>query len=124
MYNFCIYVSDRRKEILICFGQTNPNCDKTYNNRVVFLFMENLDLALPSAIDAIKKNNAKLVVIQLPDGLKPKAKEICDALTDATGADILIWGGSNFGSCDPPDLNSIKADLLIAWGHSKWMPIA
>ena len=86
--------------------------------------MNNLDLELPKAIEAIRQNNARTVVIQLPDGLKPKAMEICDALTEATGADILIWGGSNFGSCDTPPLNSIKADLLIAWGHSKWMPIA
>jgi len=35
--------------------------------------MQNYDLELNKAVDEIKKSNAKLVCIQLPDGLKPKA---------------------------------------------------
>ena len=78
------------------------------------------NLELDKAIEKIKSENAKTVVIQLPDGLKPKAKEIVEILKEKTDADILLWGGSCYGACDTPNLNSIKADLLIQFGHSEW----
>lgn len=40
------------------------------------------DLEINKAIEEIKKNKAKIVCIQLPDGLKPKAKEIADLLEE------------------------------------------
>ena len=78
------------------------------------------NLELDKAIEKIKTEKAKTVVIQLPDGLKSKAKEIVDILKEKTNAEILLWGGSCFGACDTPNLNSIKADLLIQFGHSEW----
>ena len=77
-------------------------------------------LELKKAADKIKKENAKKVCIQLPDGLKPKAKEITDYLKEKTSADIFIWAGSCFGACDTPNIEHLKFDLLIQWGHSKW----
>jgi 2-(3-amino-3-carboxypropyl)histidine synthase len=78
------------------------------------------NLELDKAVESIKKEKAKTVVMQLPDGLKPKAKEIKEFLEKNTKAEILLWGGSCFGACDVPNLNSLKADLLIQFGHSKW----
>lgn len=75
------------------------------------------DLELEKAVKEIKKAKAKTVCIQLPDGLKPKAKEIADYIEKKTNALVLIWAGSCFGSCDIP---KIDADLLIQWGHSEW----
>ena len=83
--------------------------------------MYNLDLK--KAVKKIKTEKAKTVVVQLPDGLKPKAKEIVDSLRKETKAEILLWGGSCFGACDTPNLNSIKADLLIQFGHSEWKDV-
>ena len=79
------------------------------------------NLELDKAIEEIRSEKAKTVVIQLPDGLKPKAKEIVKTLKQKTDAEILLWGGSCFGACDTP--NSIKADLLIQFGHSEWKNI-
>lgn len=75
------------------------------------------NLELEKAIKEIKKQKAKSVCIQLPDGLKPKAKEIVDRIEKETNAKCVIWANSCFGSCDIPNL---KVDLLIQWGHSKW----
>ncbi|MBW2967104.1 diphthamide synthesis protein [Candidatus Woesearchaeota archaeon] len=77
------------------------------------------DLDLDKAVDTIRKADAKQVVIQLPDGLKPKAKEIVDTLKQKTKAEIFIWAGSCFGACDTPRLPK-GYDLLIQWGHSAW----
>lgn len=77
------------------------------------------DLELEKAVDTIKNQNATKVCLQLPDGLKPHAKEIQDYLKQKTKAEIFIWGGSCFGSCDIPlGLEALNIDLLIQWGHS------
>jgi len=76
------------------------------------------NLELEKAVKEIKKNKAKTVLIQLPDGLKPKATEIASFLEENTKATIFIWLDSNFGSCDIPNVKDI--DLLIHFGHSKW----
>jgi 2-(3-amino-3-carboxypropyl)histidine synthase len=79
------------------------------------------NLELDKAIAEVKEVNAKLVCIQLPDGLKPKAQEISEAIHKETSARVLIWGGSAYGACDLPlEVERLGADLLIHWGHSKW----
>ncbi len=65
----------------------------------------------------IKKAKAKKVLVQLPDGLKPKATEIAREL-GKTGAKIYIWAGSCFGACDTPNVKGF--DLLVQFGHSEW----
>ena len=80
------------------------------------------DLEMDSVIKEIKKNKAKLVCIQLPDGLKPKANSIKEEIEDKTNAKVIIWAGSCFGACDVPmQLKNLKIDLLIQWGHSKFL---
>jgi len=80
--------------------------------------MNNYNLELDKAAAKIKQENANTVLIQLPDGLKPKAKEIQEELESKTNAKILIWAGTCFGSCDVPNVKYV--DLLIQFGHSEW----
>jgi diphthamide biosynthesis enzyme Dph1/Dph2-like protein len=75
------------------------------------------DLELKKIINNIKKEKAKLVCIQLPDGLKDKSTFIVDEIEKNTKAKCLIWLESCFGSCDLPHLD--KVDLLIQFGHTK-----
>ena len=75
----------------------------------------NYDLELNKAVHEINRVKAKTVCLQLPDGLKPKAEQIQKEIKKKTKANVLIWAGSCFGSCDIPNL---KVDLLIQWGHS------
>ena len=70
---------------------------------------------ISKAIKEIKDSKAKTVLIQLPDGLKPKATEIANQLQDY--ANIYIWSGTCFGACDIPKAN---VDLLLHFGHTKW----
>lgn len=84
--------------------------------------MQNYNLELEKAAEEIKKNNAKLVCIQLPDGLKPKANEIQEFLEKDTKAKIVIWLGSCWGGCDVPlQVEKLGVDLLIQWGHSVYI---
>ncbi len=77
-----------------------------------------LDLELEKAVNKIKEKKAKLVCLQLPDGLKPRAEEIKKELEKQTRAEIFIWLGACYGACDVPKLSNF--DLLIQFGHSRW----
>ena len=84
--------------------------------------MQSYDLELNRAVEEIKKADAKLVCIQLPDGLKPKAKEIQQFIEKNTNADVVIWLGSCWGGCDVPvSVEKLGVDLLIQWGHSEYI---
>jgi len=80
------------------------------------------DLELEKAIKTINKEKAKLVCIQLPDGLKPLATKIAEKIESETKAKCLIWLGTCFGACDVPNLDKIKPkiDLFIQFGHTEW----
>jgi 2-(3-amino-3-carboxypropyl)histidine synthase len=86
---------------------------------------EKYDLELDRVISSIKKNKAKLVLLQFPDGLKPYAIAVVDYLYEKTNAEFLIWMESCFGACDTPvGLEKIKPkiDMIIQFGHSSMMP--
>ena len=76
------------------------------------------ELELEKVIKKIKQLKPKTVLIQLPDGLKPKAKDIADEIEKNTKAKPIIWLASCYGACDTPNVKNI--DLLIQWGHSRW----
>lgn len=79
------------------------------------------ELNIKKVIDKINSQKAKLVCIQLPDGLKPKAKDIQEQIEENTKAKVIIWAGSCFGACDTPaGIDKLGIDLLIQWGHSGW----
>ena len=77
----------------------------------------NYNLELDKVITQIKKQKPNKVLIQLPDGLKPKAQEIQKQIEKQTNAKVITWLGSCFGACDIPKAD---VDLLIQWGHSEW----
>ncbi len=90
------------------------------NNDFIKIVIINQDmeyeLELERAAQEITKQRAQTVLIQLPDGLKPKATEIAQYLQEKTEAKILIWLQSCWGSCDYPEIKNI--DLLIQFGHA------
>ena len=79
--------------------------------------VDNYDLELGRVVKEIKKNKARTVLLQLPDGLKPEATRIADLLKGGTGAEISIWLGSCFGACDVPD---VDVDLVVQFGHASF----
>ena len=80
------------------------------------------DLELNRAVESILTNKAERVLIQLPDGLKPKAKEIVDFIRANIfnkNLDLIIWSGTNFGACDIPlQVERLGFDLILHFGHN------
>jgi len=79
------------------------------------------DLELKRIIRVIKKEKAKKVLLQFPDGLKPYATVIVDYLeSKLKGVEFFIWLGSCFGACDVPPVSENEVDLIVQFGHSSW----
>lgn len=80
------------------------------------------DLEISNVISKIKKSRSKRVLIQLPDGLKPRAKEIVDSIEKGTKAEVIIWLGSCYGACDiPQNVKSLGVDMIIQFGHNEFV---
>ena len=79
------------------------------------------DIDLSEAIAEIKKKKAKLVLLQLPEGLKQRALEISEEIEKQSGAKCIALMDPCFGSCDIPDLKAkqLQADLIVHLGHAK-----
>ncbi len=77
-----------------------------------------LNLELDKAVRKIKEFSPKTILIQLPDGLKPKAEEIKKELERSTSREINLRMASCYGAGEIPKVEGI--DLLIQFGHSDW----
>ena len=83
---------------------------------------EQYDLDVDGIIAAIKQQDAKRVLIQLPDGLKPTAEELQTAiLKENPDLELFFWGGSCYGACDIPlHVERLGFDLIVHLGHAAW----
>ncbi len=77
--------------------------------------MNQYNLELERVFDEIKNSKAKKVLIQLAEGLKPRAKEIQEFLENKTNAELFFWLGSCYGKCDIPNVKEF--DLIVQFGH-------
>lgn len=79
------------------------------------------DLELNRIVKEIKRRKAKQVLIQLPDGLKPKAKDVAEAIESKTDAKVIIWLSTCFGACDVPlGLEALGIDMILQFGHNRF----
>ena len=79
---------------------------------------QDYNLELNKIIRTIKTQKPRVVLIQLPDGLKQYSITIIDYLKEKfPKTKFKIWLGTCFGACDIPQTDS---DLIIQFGHSPW----
>jgi 2-(3-amino-3-carboxypropyl)histidine synthase len=88
---------------------------------------KNYNLQVAKTVEKIKKEKAKLVLLQFPDGLKPYAVSIVDYLREKLKGrtEFVIWFNSCYGACDFPvgvEHLKPKIDLVIQFGHNSLMP--
>lgn len=80
------------------------------------------DLDIERARQYIDEQRPQRVCLQFPDGLKPYAQTVHDALQNTfPEITFFIYLGSCFGGCDLPQLSSKNIDLLIQWGHNEYL---
>lgn len=80
------------------------------------------NLQISRAIEEIKKARPRLVLIQLPEGLKKYALNISKQIESKTGAKTIISGEPCWGACDVADTEAkeIGADLILHFGHTRF----
>jgi 2-(3-amino-3-carboxypropyl)histidine synthase len=79
------------------------------------------ELEIERIVKSIKKEKAKKVLLQFPEGMKPYSTVICDEISNRTKAECFIWLGTCFGACDLPlEAEKLGVDLIIQFGHSEW----
>ncbi len=84
-------------------------------------FSEPFDLDLDRALELIKKSGAKIVGVQVPEGLKRMAPAIANEIEEMTDAAVIVSGDPCYGACDV-DLDLCRAaDLVIHVGHSEML---
>ena len=89
-------------------------------NKTIEEIQEIYDLELVRIVKTIGRNKAKRVLLQFPEGLKPYSTVIAEEVENKTNCKCFIWLGDCFGACDVPNVDGLKVDLIIQFGHSKW----
>ncbi len=69
--------------------------------------------------EEIKKRNPKIVLLQLPEGLKPKAPHLANIVNEA-GALPIVSADPCYGACDlaVSEAKILGVDLIIHYGHT------
>jgi 2-(3-amino-3-carboxypropyl)histidine synthase len=73
---------------------------------------------LTSAISEIKRLKARMIALQVPDGLKKRAYQLAEDLENKTGAEVLVVAEPCFGACDVPSSLFDIVDAIVNIGHS------
>ena len=90
-------------------------------NKTIEEINEIYDLELEKIVETIKKNKAKKILFQFPEGMKPYAQAIVQEIEQKTNCEGIIWMDSCFGACDLPiETEKLGIDLIIQFGHSPW----
>jgi 2-(3-amino-3-carboxypropyl)histidine synthase len=78
------------------------------------------DLEEKRLVEAVQSRKAKLVLIQLPEGLKPHGPQLA-ATVEGAGAVAIVSADPCYGACDLAiaEAERLGADLIIHYGHSE-----
>ena len=76
------------------------------------------DVDLTSAISEIKRLKARIVALQVPEGLKKRAYQFAQDIESKAGAEVLVVAEPCFGACDVPSSLFDIVDVIVNIGHS------
>jgi 2-(3-amino-3-carboxypropyl)histidine synthase len=76
------------------------------------------DIDLTSAVSEIKRLKARIVGLQVPEGLKKRAYQFAEDIEAKSGAEVLVVAEPCFGACDVPSSLIDIVDAIVNIGHS------
>lgn len=84
--------------------------------------MNNYDFEMKRILREIKKNKAKFIGLQFPEGLKAHAVYIAREIEEKTNAKTVIFIDSIYGACDTKkkEAKMLGLDLIFHFGHTKF----
>jgi 2-(3-amino-3-carboxypropyl)histidine synthase len=81
------------------------------------------DLEFDRIRKEIRERDAKKILLQLPDGIKPMAFQIIKKIRQDSDVDVFLSGSSCYGACDLAinEALELEADLIVHLGHSEFI---
>jgi 2-(3-amino-3-carboxypropyl)histidine synthase len=78
------------------------------------------DLEIDRVVSEIKSRQAKRILLQLPDGMRPFAFQLLEAIEKSSNALVFLSGDSCYGACDIAitQAEELNTDLVVHYGHS------
>jgi 2-(3-amino-3-carboxypropyl)histidine synthase len=75
-----------------------------------------MELRIDAVIEEIRSHHPSFIGLQLPEGLKTKARDLADQIEGAVGCQVVILGDPCYGACDLKSFEGL--DLLVHVGHT------
>jgi 2-(3-amino-3-carboxypropyl)histidine synthase len=76
------------------------------------------EVDLASAISEIRRLKARVVALQVPEGLKKRAYQIAEDIENKSEAEVVVVAEPCFGACDIPSSLFDIVDAVVNVGHS------
>ncbi|KAG5654478.1 hypothetical protein H0H81_001977 [Sphagnurus paluster] len=94
-------------------------------NTAITQLPSNYSFEIHKTIHHIRKNNATMVALQMPEGLQMFACTIADIIERFTNAPTVIMGDVTYGACCIDDYTAVAlgCDMLVHYGHSCLVPM-
>ncbi|KAF9490556.1 diphthamide synthesis protein [Pleurotus eryngii] len=94
-------------------------------NAAIQSLPSNYSFEIHKTIHHVRKNKAKMVGLQMPEGLQMFACTISDIIERFTDALTVIMGDVTYGACCVDDYTAVAlgCDLLVHYGHSCLVPM-
>ncbi|KAF9008708.1 diphthamide synthesis protein [Cyathus striatus] len=94
-------------------------------NAAIRQLPSNYSFEIHKTIHHVRKNNATMVALQMPEGLQMFACTIADIIERFTSALTVIMGDVTYGACCIDDYTAVAlgCDMLVHYGHSCLVPV-
>lgn len=94
-------------------------------NEAIKLLPKNYNFEIHKTVWNIKKNNAKRVALQMPEGLLIYSLVISDILEQFCGCETVVMGDVSYGACciDDYTARALDCDFIVHYAHSCLVPI-
>ncbi|KAH3687456.1 hypothetical protein WICPIJ_001566 [Wickerhamomyces pijperi] len=95
-------------------------------NQAIKLLPSNYNFEIHKTIWNIRKQNAKRVALQMPEGLLIYSLIISDIIQEfCEGVEVIVMGDVSYGACciDDYTARSLECDFIVHYAHSCLVPI-
>ena len=128
---------DGGKNALVSTGQKKLHIGRVMNqipddilndkdlNEAIKLLPSNYNFEIHKTVWNIKKNGAKRVGLQMPEGLLIYSLIVADILEQFCQAEVIVMGDVSYGACciDDYTARALGCDFIVHYAHSCLVPI-
>ncbi|BGP28607.1 Diphthamide biosynthesis protein 1 [Rhodotorula toruloides] len=105
--------------------QQQQEVDPLLQAAIKHLLPSNYNFEIPKSVAQIRKNGAKRVALQMPEGLAMYGCALVDIIERFADCECVIMGDVTYGACciDDYTARALGCDMMIHYGHSCLVPV-